>query len=188
MIKRSKSSIFFSLIILFILIVLFPLISVKYLNKGLDFRKEHLSTLSSLGELADFNATNRDGKTLSPANYQGKVILISDELISCDITHALTLEEYVGKFDNQDVFRHVILQSDASCDSWEESYLASKSENLAVAKQFDQLVAEGNRDSDVILVDREGQIRRVYDLTKTEDIEALVTHTTILLPPLKKRK
>ena len=187
MARRTKKSIFISIVILLILVVIFPLISLKYLDKGLEFRRHHLSKLDTLGVVVDYSAINLDGKTVSKELALGNVVLISHEQMACDPQFSLTLKEYVGKFENQDVFKHVVLKDKARCDSWIESYIAERDENKGLFDQFNEFVGIDDRINKVILVDRQGQVRSVYDLTQRKDLESLVTHTTILMPPLKKR-
>ena len=168
--------------------VVFPLISLKYLNKGLDFRKDHLATLEKLGVLSEFSAKNLDGKTMTKELALGKLTIISHEKLACDSEKSKTLMEFVRKFENQDVFRHVIITEKSSCRTWEQSYLTDEENSGRLADQFKSHIDPNMESKMVMLADRQGELRRAYDITKTEDIEALVTHTTLLLPPLKKRK
>ena len=159
MAKRSKKAILISIGLLLILVVIFPLISLKYLNKGLDFRRDQLATLESLGQVVDFSAINLDGKTVTKDNTLGNVVVVSHEQLACDPQLALTLKEYVSKFENQDVFRHVILKDRSTCDSWLETYKADRSSNEELFKQFDSIIATDDRKNEIIIVDRQGQIR-----------------------------
>jgi hypothetical protein len=185
--KRSKKSILLSLAILLLIVVVFPLISLKYLNEGLAFRQDQLELLEDLGEIKDFKAGNIDGKTMSKDMTLGRITVISYDKQACQSEEAITLKEYVDKFINQDDFRHVILKHSSECANWGESYLADYDENMELVNQIDQLISSSNQVSHVALVDRKGQIRHIYDLTQKDDIESLVTHTTLLMPPLKKR-
>lgn len=185
--KRSRKSILFSLLILLVIVVVFPLISLKYLKKGLSFRQDQLELLDQLGQVSDFNATNIDGKSMSKSLTLGRVTVFSFDRMACDPKFSKTIKEYVFKFINQDDFRHVILKDRSNCSDWGESYVAELKDNDDINSQLNNLISSSDRSSHVALVDRQGEIRRVYDLTRKEDIESLVTHTTLLMPPLKKR-
>ena len=183
---KKKRSIIISLLILGLIIVVFPLISLKYLTDGLDYRKNQLAALDELGSLSTFKAINLDGKSINNEG-KGNVVLLSHEQLACDDNENQTLNEFVEKFKNQDVFRHVILTENADCRAWEESYIADIDNNKKLFEQYKLLIPTNDYKSHAMLSDRENQIRRVYDLTKKEDIELLITHTTVLMPPLKKR-
>ncbi len=116
----------------------------------------------------------------------GKVTIISHESMACQQEHSTTLREYVEKFIKQDDFRFVIIRED-DCISWDEAYMAESNTNQNLFAQMNSLISKEDLRSNVLLADRNGQLRGVYNLTERADIESLVTHTTLLLPPLKKR-
>ena len=146
-----------------------------------------MELLQEMGEIKDFEAKNIDGKTMTKALTLGRVSVFSHEKMACQPEYSKTLEEYIEKFINQDDFRHVIIKNVRSCNGWGESYLADQSNNMDLFFQLNKLIPTSKLSSSVVLVDRQGQIRSVYDLTKKDDVESLVTHTTLLMPPLKKR-
>lgn len=183
--KRTKKQIGRSLALLAVIVVIFPAISWYYLQKGLDFRNMQLDKLENLGKIVAFQSKNEKGLELG-SSIKENVLLVSTGALACTSQKAQTLREYVDKFQNQDVFRHVIL-ADEKCPNWNTSFFAMRAENEEFSKRINDLLDEQLSSTHVLLVDREGVVRSVYDLTKTEDLEALVTHTTVLLPPLKKR-
>lgn len=184
--KNKRKRLFVSMGILLSIIVIFPLISLFYLNKGLDYRKGQLSTLDELGAVESFSAKNQEGKSIN-ATTGGNVYFISHSSLTCNEDRNQTVKEFVDKFINQDAFRHVIVSDGKDCEGWDTSYFADDEQSKSLKKQFKSLVTNSGLSSKTILVDRENQIRRVYDLTVKEEIESLITHTTTLLPPYKKR-
>lgn len=183
--KSSKAQIGRSLAILAVIVVIFPAISWYYLQKGLDFRNDQLAKLDDLGEIVSFQSKNNQGLELGNS-IKGNVLVISTTEAACQSPNNVTLREYVEKFQNQDVFRHIIV-GDEMCDGWKKSFFAPAESNVAFSKNIRGMFGEQPTGSHVLLVDREGRVRKVYDLTSTADLESLVTHTTTLLPPLKKR-
>lgn len=186
MAKSKRTSVYWSLLILVVILVGFPLISLNYLNKGLDYRRSQLDKLDDLGRLPEFTAENYDGKTLNLENAPGKVIVFSHEKMACDTETSGTLHEYVEKFVNQDDFRHVVLQ-ESGCPGWEGSYIADLSSNTVLDSVFTELTGMENLGTGLILADRNGKIRSIYSMDDKNDIESVVAHTTLLLPPPKKR-
>ncbi len=184
--RKKRRRILASMITLLIIVIVLPLISLKYLKEGLDYRQDRLAELAELGKVDSYKAVSTDGKSIDH-NKLGNVIVVSDEMLACDGQHGQTLREYVEKFENQDVFRHVILTSGKDCTGWKKSFIAAEENGQALGRQLSKLASMDDLNKKVILIDRENEIRQVYDLTKRADIELLVTHTTILMPPLKKR-
>ncbi len=185
--QQRKRRIIISLLILLIIIVVFPLVSLKYLNDGLDYRKEQLNSLKSLGQVADFKAESQDGKYIS-SDEKGNVFFISHAKLACDKKINQTIREYVAKFENQVVFRHVIIGNQLNCPGWDKSYFVKSEDHVQLTRQLESLTSIDDLDKKAILVDRSNEIRQIYNLNKRADLESLVTHTTIVMPPLKKER
>ena len=186
--KRKQRNILLSLIIVAIIIVVFPLISLRYLNEGLEYRRGQLETLEELGAIVSFDAENRDGMTLNRDEAIGKITIIAHELAVCDERNGGTIAEFAEKFAAQDAFRFMVIKNKGLCALNDYVFVAASDKNADLVRQFNDAIGRPSAALDhVVLVDRKGQVRRIYDMATVEDLESLVAHTTLLLPPLKKR-
>ena len=186
--KRNKRAILLSLVVLAIIIVVFPLVSLRYLNKGLEYRRNQLESLEDLGKAASFFASNVDGLTLTEEEVIGKITIVAHEKAMCHKPNAETIEEYVEKFVDQDAFRFVVLRTENNCTSKGYVFVAESERSDGLRNQIDGLLnSDAEKMNHIILIDRKANVRKTYDVTRAKDLESLVAHTTLLLPPLKKR-
>ena len=189
--QRSKSAIVLSLGIAFFILVFLPLISLWYMNKGVGYRMEQLDKLERLDSLTNISCTRLDGELYGSTYFENKVILIFPEEKLCDESHRDVFNVLYKKLNTSKGVSFFIKPSeDKPCSYWrtemENAFVISSENNQQIIEKLTSLenraLIEPNS---TILVDKNKYIARAYSLETKEDLELLLIHVTILLPPLK---
>jgi len=166
----------FNIIAVFVLIVIFPLISWIYLKKGEEWHVNSKSELESLGQI-DQNLvfSELDSDTLALSDFEGKLILYFDT----DNVNAISdLAYIVDQFaENNDIILSVNDRNNYPQDLTKHLY---KVENP-------KLISSNNLDKDyALLFDTSHELRKQYDVLSKEELSKLIEHTALLLPYEKK--
>ncbi|MFK8054693.1 MAG: hypothetical protein AB8F78_01125 [Saprospiraceae bacterium] len=180
MVKRS--SVWFSMFLVGVLLVLLPLGSFLYLKAGISYRIESLGELKPLGSGDVFGlekSTEED-----PAVY---ALYMTPASASDSV--ATSIRNVHEAFDHEPAVNFVGLgMADFSIikDKDQTSQLPL---SASFKSAFQALTSPSPHCENVplsqqgILVDREGMVRRCYDLHSGPDVTRMVEHLTILVPP-----
>jgi len=155
------------------MLVILPLISWYYLNRGLDYQVAARSELGNLGNWVLPQDEDIYGNRLDPEFFKGKMLIGGVFQPSL----AKTLEKLHEQFDERDDLVFVFF-------SHENADIL----DLKDAKQVIWLKQDVNQSEDFFLVDIKGVIRKTYDLNNVKQVKRLVEHTAILLPKKQDRE
>ena len=170
------------MLLLGLLLIVFPLGSFLYLKAGFNYRVESLSELEPLGSIEPFGlpvSTVEDPLVyvlyFSPSAFSDSVGISVQ-----NVHEAFTLEPSV-KFVGFGEGGYKLID-----DTEQASQIAYTSE-MKIA--FQKLTSNSPHCENVpliqqgIIVDREGKVRRCYDLHSGPEVIRMVEHLTILVPP-----
>jgi hypothetical protein len=189
--KRKKIRIAIGLTIVFVILIGFPLVSVYYLDSGIDYRKEQLAKLNKLGQIGDFMAFDIDKNQYSLKDTRDHILLIVSAKQACNRNNNLTLLELYEKLKDQKGFLMLIIDDQVhQCDRYMDDFegavvVPQEPENKQLIGKFNRHIPEAAAGFSAMLVDREQEVRNSYDLSDVTILEELITHITILLPPSK---
>lgn len=155
------------------MLVILPLISWYYLNRGLDYQVATRSELGNLGNWVLPQDVDIYGNRLDPEFFKGKMIIGG----VYQTTLAKTLEKLHEQFDERDDLVFVLF-------SQEDSDIL----DLKDTKQVIWLKQDINQVEQFFLVDIKGVIRKTYDLNDVKQVKRLVEHTAVLLPKKQDRE
>ena len=156
-----------------LMLIILPLVSWYYLNRGLDYQIAARSELGNLGDWVLSQNFDFYGNPLDPQFFKGKMII--GGLFQPALSK--TIQKLHEQFDERDdlVFVFFIQENSDILD-------------LKDAKQVIWLNQESNQSKEFFLVDIKGVIRRTYDLNDVKQVKRLVEHTAILLPKKQDRE
>lgn len=199
-----------SLIGLFVIIVVFPLGALIYMNKGMNWRKERLEELKTFSELSETQLRAAYDSLASKYWEEGHIIVASfvnlDEVELSDrfgetlqklheqfdrrndvsfVTH-ITGERGVGGRKLQSFIEKNALQDTAQCFFLvkEEAVL----DRLAQAYKIEREATDNWQNSPYFALVKEAKVLHYYDVQNTKEIQRLVEHIAILIPPSKERE
>jgi len=162
----------FNIIAVFVLIVIFPLVSWMYLKKGEEWHVNTKSELENLG-LVDQNLqfTNEEADTLSIDKFEGKIILYFDT-DNADATRDVT---YIANqfADNENIILSVNDQKYYPEDLTKHLYTIVNGSLESVKEQSDDYA---------LLFDTKHELRKQYDVLNMDELSKLIEHTALLLP------
>ena len=178
----KRSPVWFSMVLLGLLLVVLPLGSFLYLKAGVNYRLTSLSELEPLGTSEAFGLTASTEK--SPVVY-----LLYPTPASLKDSVAITVEKVHEAFTHEPavVFVGIGKSSFQIIKDVPQSRQIPRTEDNVHA--FKALTKKSSFCDNVpfehqgILVDREGMVRRCYDLHSGPDVTRMVEHLTILVPP-----
>lgn len=179
---KKRSPVWLSMVLIGLLLVVFPLGSFLYLKAGIDYRIESLSELEPLGSAESFGLQKSSQEVpivyalyMTPASAADSV--------------ATTIRNIHEAFTHEPAVKFVGLGK----SSFSIIDDAPQSEQIELKpsykEAFQKLTASSPHCENVplehqgILVDREGMVRRCYDLHSGPDATRMVEHLTILVPP-----
>ncbi len=169
--KKNKTGFLVAMMVL----VGFPLLAMYYMNKGVRYRKNLFAQLEDYGQIANLS---KDANT-----FQGKVVAIYFLDGSDAAREALT--KMHDQFDNrQDVLFFVDGNYPIEDTAQIKTLSPSGKEDLAKALP----AADSNLKGKGFLMDREGHLRKQYDLSQDADIQLFVRQLALFLPPKKTPK
>jgi hypothetical protein len=178
MLKRYKAGIVLSFFLVF-----FPLVSWYYLKEGIEYRRQNLQEMAHavdfpVGELFDVNN--------APLFVYREDSTSVRNLMLFHINKALTDTE-------KDHFDKIYKQF-TSVDAYYMATIANEDLLSAMPEMIVQVSVEGLSDTylnsgqdvfnenKVLLIDKKGQLRKMYLLSSKEDMLSLVHEAAILLP------
>lgn len=200
--KSNKTKTIVRGIILAVILVVLPAISYFYMKSGYQLRKEALGKQANFGKVRSVPVIFPDGQ--KEDQIKGKVCAIhifGDEPQLTDDNRQIldTAEKMFNQFGSNPHFRLVLVAKDGSSEfrshyqkmpssdyvtwawtgatgSWrtivENGYESFyKSEGVSPVKEY------------FAVCDTSGQIRRYYNALNNDEIERMVQHIAILLPP-----
>lgn len=168
---------------IFMLVVL-PVGSWFYLQKGADFRRQQLSEMDSLGVVKLPGLTKWDGLEIPADSFFQQTIIIGKMVAgeSEMIEQAKLLADQFG--DRQDLWLIVFTDSADVRTVFSEVELSCKRcvfarTNSVVFANFEQMENTVKGQAFWVLVDKRGEARRFYE---PAELEKLIVHAAVLLP------
>lgn len=190
--NSSRKGLIIQLILLGLLLVVTPFVSWRYLSEGLEYRKSNLEELSDLGVFPSIFWVSSDGDTMRTESLKDQLALVA---VSSDTESALQLEEPLLRVrdqfqDRPDVrilhFKPVENSDSISSGGFPEQTIGLDSSCLSQVQLFSQSIQEYSQVSlPVLLVDRVNKVRRVFDVSRPEELQSLARIVAIMLPPKK---
>jgi hypothetical protein len=189
-IKKKNSPTIVRAILLICFIVVFPLLSWLYLKGGINFRKEALAELVVKGSMSGYELKNTFGESV----FTDDAIKVFSILrfTSYDSNALDNYQAYYDQFistgnisfiivtDSETVIDHPISSKVIQC-------IDSEPENKTFLNQVSELISISSSNY-IVVLDREKQIRNVYDPADKESMSALVTHSAVMIPPKSDRE
>lgn len=191
--RPSRTRLAFQVFMLLLLLVITPAISWVYLRKGLDYRQEHLAVLDRMGPVRPGTWTNALGEPVSTETWKEQLTLVylSGKDLPMDQRLPL-LHRIESQFSDRPdvVLVHFMDQIDwerleGGRDTPDWQVVPLGSEDLALLRQGwtkDLGREAGDR---IILIDRHGQVRAMFDPASAAEVRSLVEVTAVMLPPKK---
>lgn len=184
--KRTLRIVGVTVVLSLILIVL-PIVSYFVLNAGLDYRREKIEALGDYGKSQLNKARTPSGFVLDKNQLKDHIVLYASSQATCG-SESHTLTEFVEKFIAHQDFRFVIVEKDTpSCLTSSDIYIAKFESNQDLWNQMIGMESDHSLEHVIFLSDRYGTMRSAYDLRTKESVEMMVAHTSLLLPPQKRR-
>jgi len=170
------------MLVIALLLVVFPLGSFLYLKAGIDYRIESLGELKPLGSAESFGLAKSTKQV--PIVY---ALYFTPSSASDSV--ATTIRNVHEAFTHEPAVMFVGI-GESPLEIIDDEVQSSKIPNTtAVQEYFKKLTSTSVHCENVplsqrgILVDREGSVRRCYDLHSGPDVTRMVEHLTILVPP-----
>lgn len=162
----------FNIIAVFVLIVIFPLVSWMYLKKGEEWHVNTKSELENLGQVNQNLVFIKDGlDPVSVNELEGKIILYF-HTDNSDATRDLTY--IANQFADND---NIILSVNNH-----KYYPEDLKEHLYIIEQG-SLNSVKNESADyALLFDTKHELRKQYDVLNLQELSKLIEHTALLLP------
>lgn len=157
------------------ILVGFPMLAMYYMNKGVNYRKHLFDQFEDYGQI---EKVSNNGKSIDD-----KVILTFFVDGSDAATQALT--QMHSQFDNRKDVIFVVEGGHGIQDTAQVWDLMPSGKSIfaqALKVNPSELKGAG------LLMDRQGHLRKRYDLSSREDIELFVRQVALLLPPKKTPK
>lgn len=189
-------------ILLALVLVILPVISFYWLNSGFQLRKEALGKNANYGKVRSVSVIYPDG--VKEDQIKGKVCVIHLFGEAADLTNDNrkildTCEKLFDQFGNNPHFRLVMIAKDATSEfrSHHQKMLSAEYVTWAwtgAIGSWSTILWNGYESfclaEDVSSVkeyfavcDTTGQIRRYYNALSEREIDRMVQHIAILLPP-----
>lgn len=187
--------------LLILVIFVLPLGSYWYLHSGLEYQKEALSELDSLGMLPAFDYRDQAGSRVDTSHTQNRVMLASFFDLHNEQTEARihNMKAIHNQFDNRKDVLFVSFYTGSQeenpealaerlgirdVDQWKLIHLPQE-EYARMLQTF--ALTEETRQS-ISLVDIRGVIRRAYAVDENRSMGRLIEHTAMLIPARESRK
>ena len=201
---------FSSLIGLFIIIVVFPLGALIYMNKGMNWRKERLEELQTFSELSETQLRSAYDSLAGVYQEEGHIIVASFvNLGKTDLSEQFgeNLQKLHEQFDQRkDVSFVTHISGEGSPEQnklqpFTEKYalldtaqcfFIAKEEpvlaELAQAYKIERETTDDWREAPYFALVKDKQVLHYYDVRDAKAIRRLVEHIAILIPPAKERE
>ncbi len=162
----------FNIIAVFVLIVIFPLVSWMYLKKGEEWHVNTKSELENLGQV-DKNLVliSQEADTTLIKALEGKIILYFDT----DDTKALRDLSYIAdQFADND---NIILTVNER-----KYYPEDMKKHLYTVHRGTMKSSKEDYTNFALLFDTKHELRKQYDVLNMKELSKLIEHTALLLP------
>ena len=195
-------------ILLFMLMIAFPLVSIYFLRAGNNYRKDQFKKLESKGVVADFSFIDQKGTIYNQDSIKGKIVISDFFFTRCpgpcyemaqnllrvqkafrDRNDIVILSHTVDpKHDSVAILKQYAEKIGATPYKW--YFLTGEKEALyKQAKLGYKLPAgEGDNHADffhsqyVALIDTSLNIRNYYDATDAQKVNEMITHISMIMP------
>ena len=200
--RTNKAAIWVTVLLL---IVVFPGVGYIYLQRGLEYHRESYGELQELGPLPAFSAVTSADTLLSSDKLTGNTVvpttLESPERATEVVASLNKLQDQFDHLPNVLFIGLTADQSSLPLETLRENYGVNEKADqwhilrvpsdqlaeirLALARQ---LSVDNWNQSQVILTDRFGQVRKVYNALDNNDMGRLIEHISYIIPRNKKEK
>ncbi len=195
--ENNRSKIVSGILLVSLFIVL-PGVSYFYLQTGLDYRKDRMAELDTLGQMPNMMFVNHLGDTLRTDELKGKMSVLGFFANECGDSCQLLKERFkliqdqFYDYDNLrllsygmdsiEVLQNTLNALEANEDEKTWFWLTSSEENYnQFASNFDINYQDGFA-SQFALVDTSLNVRRYYDAQNENDINRLIIHLSMFAP------
>ena len=201
--KKSNKAVIWITVLL--LIVVFPGVGYIYLQRGLDYHRESYQQLRALGALPGFEALTRVDTTLSSAELVGNTVVLA--MLDSDPGSTRGVVDKLNRLQDQfdhldDVLFLALVEDDGFADldkrfagygfndtpQWQLLELSAPEYNAVANSLADQVQVPDLSQNFFVLIDREGEIRKVYDADDDQQMGRLIEHISYVIPRNKKEK
>lgn len=180
-----------------------PLITVIYLQKGVNYRLDRMEELQELGSIADFSFKTHDGILFEKAYLEDKISIVGFLNLN-NAEQEKKMGELLGilhqQFGEEEKVRLVFFLTEApqteTLTAFIEKhkldenqpclFLSGENDRIKKVASESNWPEAGGQDLDKIahlaLVDGTLEIRNFYDPDLNEDMKRLVSHVALLLP------
>ena len=193
--RSSRRGLVIQIILLALLLLVTPYVSWRYLSEGLEYRKSNLQGLSDLGSFPKLHWMSLEGDTLKSSDWTdhlGLVALSESPGLASDLEDPLArIREQFQDRPDVGIYHFVpaLGQQDSLVKSFPVGLTSLDSAQFASLQGFLVGLPDFTSASQpVILVDRAGRVRKVFDVSKHSDLQYLARVVAILLPPKKVEK
>ena len=201
--KRSnKAGIWITVLLL---IVVFPGVGYIYLQRGLEYHRESYRQLEALGTLPAFEALTRADTTLNSAELNGNTVVLA--MLGNDPVRSAGAVDKLNRLQDQfdhldDVLFLALVEDDGfadlnrrfagygfnDTDQWPLLELSVPEYNAVAVDLAGRLGVDALTQDRFVLIDRAGEIRKVYDATDDQEMGRLIEHISYVIPRNKKEK
>ena len=201
--KRSnKAGIWITVLLL---IVVFPGVGYIYLQRGLEYHRESYRQLEALGTLPAFEALTRADTTLNSAELNGNTVVLA--MLGNDPVRSAGAVDKLNRLQDQfdhldDVLFLALVEDDGfadlnrrfagygfnDTDQWHLLELSVPEYNAVAVDLAGRLRVDALTQDRFVLIDRAGEIRKVYDATDDQEMGRLIEHISYVIPRNKKEK
>lgn len=191
--KPTKKRLLQTIIVLAILVV-FPIGSWYFLQKGFDFTKEKYEKLDSLGQVVLDTFQLQNDETFTTTSLKGHLSLVGS-LHNASKEELAIIEGFWKKFDDRKDFIFLFYDSDTTVYSEhpvfkeydfhqdDEQVKIANLMRLSAEEFFNKFQLDSSlRSNELILVDTGMEVRGRYDISDPEDRDLMVSHIVFLLP------
>lgn len=203
--EKKKSNKLGIWITVLLLIVVFPGVGYIYLQRGLEYHRESYQQLQALGNLPLFEALTRADTTLTSTELVNNTVVLAvlDANPGSSQRSVDKLNRLQDQFDHlDDVLFLALVEDDGFADlerrfagygfndrpQWQLLELSAPELN-AVAGDLAKQVNVPRLSPDLfILIDRQGEVRKVYDANDDQEMGRLIEHISYIVPRNKKEK
>lgn len=200
--RTNKAGIWITVLLL---IVVFPGIGYIYLQRGLDYHRESYQQLEALGNLPAFEAITRGDTTLNSRELTGRTVVLA--MLGKDPTGSAASVDKLNRLQDQfdhldDVLFLALVEDDGFADlgkryaqygfndteQWHLLELSVPEYNAVAIDLAKQVNVPSLSQDRFVLIDRQGEVRRVYDANDDQEMGRLIEHISYVIPRTKKEK
>ncbi len=199
----------FRVFIVLALLVVFPIVSWLYLQRGMDYRKEILNDLADLGTIVEFEIDYGTAEPFHSSVYPEKLVIATFFDPTNNSDKALMgplLQKLHEQFDERDdllFISNLKSGNELFLNRFAEEYAITDREQMlfnlippsrwdGYTKAYYQISEESysayGQKPFLLLIDQGGRVKRIYDAANKEDIKKLIAQTAMILPVKNERE